>query len=547
MGGFGTVWKAHDTDLDRTVALKIPRKGQLSPLEVEQFFREARAAAQLKHPNIVPVHEVGREEGTIFIVTDLIHGATLDEWLKKEAPDAKETAAMCAVIADALHFAHSRGVVHRDLKPSNVMVDGEGQPHLMDFGLAKRDVGEITMTVEGQILGTPAYMSPEQAQGQTSWIDRRSDIYSMGVVLFELLTRELPYRGGVQQQLRQRIRDDAPSPQKLNSHVPIDLATICLKCLERDPNRRYATAAQLADELRRFLRGEPIVARPISASARAWRWAQRNPALATAGVLTVLLAIGGPLAAISIEGARRTTAAQRNKIQAQLIERNAVVADGERRSNKLSSDNQQLRKELNSLFTANPGIERIVPDWKRKLVENYLKKHEPAIQAALQSNDYAAGAKVRARIGLAYMLTEVDRNEEALAHFQAAAALLSDVIRKAPDEEANRLALADCFMQISALQRAQKRNALSQESARQALSIREELAKRRPENATYQIDYFDSILETDPVATSTKAEDVRAQLEQQWSASPGDLYELSCYLTHRRPLLNTKQQAAESR
>jgi hypothetical protein len=546
MGGFGTVWKARDTELDRTVALKIPRKGQLSPQEVEQFFREARAAAQLKHPNIVPVHEVGREDGTIFIVTDLIHGATLDEWFKDEAPDAKETAAICAVIADALHFAHTCGVVHRDLKPSNVMVDSEGRPHLMDFGLAKRDVGEITMTVEGQILGTPAYMSPEQAQGQTSWIDRRSDVYSFGVVLFELLTRELPYRGGVQQQLQQRIRDDAPNPRKLNSHVPIDLATICLKCLERDPNRRYATAAQLADELRRFLRGEPIVARPISASARAWRWAQRNPALATAGVLTVLLAIGGPLAAISIEGARRTTAAQRNKIQDQLVERNALLADGERRLNEMSIHNQQLQKELTALVTANPGIERIVPDWKRKLVTNYLKQHEPAIQAALQSNNYAASAKVQARIGLAYMLTEVDRTEEALAHFQAAAALLSDLVKKAPDEEANRLALADCFMQISALQRTQKRNALAHESARQALSIREELANRHPEDSTYQVDYFGSILEDDQLATSTKAEEVRTQLERQWSASPDDLYELSCYLTHRRLLLNTKQQEDKS-
>ncbi len=155
VGHFGTVWKARDTELDRTVAIKVPRKDQLDEAETDQFFREARAAAQLRHPNIVSVHEVGREDGTIFIASDYVHGANLQEWLTGQRLTARETAGLCLKIAEALHHAHEQGVVHRDLKPSNIMLDLQGEPHIMDFGLAKRDAGEITMTMQGQILGTP--------------------------------------------------------------------------------------------------------------------------------------------------------------------------------------------------------------------------------------------------------------------------------------------------------------------------------------------------------------------------------------------------------
>ena len=173
-GSFGTVWEARDTTLDRRVAVKIPRKGQLDTLQAEQFLREARATAQLSHPNIVSVYEVGQDDGTVYIVSDLVRGMTLSEWLRDQRPTFHESVELCATMADALHHAHLAGVIHRDLKPSNVMLDEVGEPHVMDFGLAKREAGEITMTVDGQILGTPAYMSPEQARGEGHWSDRRS-------------------------------------------------------------------------------------------------------------------------------------------------------------------------------------------------------------------------------------------------------------------------------------------------------------------------------------------------------------------------------------
>jgi formylglycine-generating enzyme required for sulfatase activity/tRNA A-37 threonylcarbamoyl transferase component Bud32 len=288
VGSFGAVWKARDNELDRNVAIKIPRKGQLDAAETERFLREARAAAQLKHPNIVGVHEVGREDGKVYIVSDLIEGLTLNDWLSGQRPRKREAARLCVKIAEALHHAHEQGVIHRDLKPGNVMLDRQHEPHVMDFGLAKREAGETTMTIEGQIIGTPAYMSPEQARGEGHLVDRRTDIYSLGVILFELLTGELPFRGNPRMLMHQLLTEDPPSPRKLDASIPRDLETICLKCLRREPDRRYRTCRELAEDLSRWLEGEPIEARPVSLLEKCWLWCRRRPAIAAA-IATVLL------------------------------------------------------------------------------------------------------------------------------------------------------------------------------------------------------------------------------------------------------------------
>ena len=279
-GAFGTVWMARDTQLDRTVAVKIPRKEQLDAAQSEQFLREARTAAQLRHPSIVSVHEVGRDGDSLYIVSDLIEGVSLADRFTDRPMGAREAAGLCAKVADALHYAHEAGVIHRDLKPANIMLDAEGEPHLMDFGVAKREASEITATVQGKIFGTPAYMSPEQAKGEGHQADGRTDVYSLGVILFQMLTCELPFRGNQRMLLHHVIHDEPPSPRRLDSRVPRDLETICLKCLEKDPRRRYPTAQAVAEEFRRFLNGAPIRARRVSQGEKLWRWCRRKPVVA---------------------------------------------------------------------------------------------------------------------------------------------------------------------------------------------------------------------------------------------------------------------------
>jgi eukaryotic-like serine/threonine-protein kinase len=289
IGQFGAVWRAKDTRLGRIVALKIPRREEFDDSTRAMFLREARNQAMLEHPNIVRIHEVSDGEGPVYIDSEFINGETLKDRLSGERYPYRRVAEVMATIAGAVHFAHEKGLVHRDLKPGNILLDTEGEPHVADFGLAKHIGGDFTMSITGVILGTPAYMSPEQARGDSRLVDRRSDVFSLGVVLYEMLTGTKPFEGSSQIQLLQQIQSRDPRRLRaVDGKIPRDLETICLKALAKTADRRYATAGELADDLQRFLDGKAIRARPEGYIEKGIRWVQRNQSLAGAGSLAIL-------------------------------------------------------------------------------------------------------------------------------------------------------------------------------------------------------------------------------------------------------------------
>ncbi len=503
-GAFGVVWKARDTKLDRIVAIKIPRLDRMDSDGEAQFLREAQAAAQLKHPNIVRVHEVGRQDDSIYIVNEFIHGVTLADYLTGLRPNFRQAAELCAAIADALQHAHDQGVVHRDLKPANVMLDRNDKPYIMDFGLAKRDVTDVTISVDGKIMGTPAYMSPEQASGHGNSADGRTDIYSLGGILFELLTGERPFRGSFRMLMHQVINDDPPLPRKLNSNVPRDLETICLKCLRKSPDNRYATAAELAADLRHWLNREPIQARPVSRPERLIRWCQRKPAIATLTGLIALVTVAG-FTGITWQWLK----ADRLRVEAEANLKESELQRERRNANfqtAVDAVDTMLTRVADKSLNLVPRMDRV----RRNILEDAAAFYEGFLVEKSDDPDLIAEtARAYTKIGeIRASLDELDKARDAFDH---SINLLEEIVSQYPDEDAYRRRLTFALSARAMFLATNSNISDAIADGKRAIETLQEIVDSQPDNQKDQIQLAQCFCDLGAFLTQTS--DVESAVE----------------------------------
>lgn len=381
-GGMGVVFKARQVGLNRIVALKMILSGNLAgDEEVSRFKTEAEAAAKLDHVGIVPIYEIGEHDGQHYFSMAFIDGESLQDRIRSGPLETRSAAELCAKIATAIAYAHERGVIHRDMKPANVLLDKDSQPKITDFGLAKQVQGDSNLTQTGTVMGTPGYMPPEQAAGNSTEVGPLADVYSLGAILYCLMTGRPPFQAANALDTLMQVVEKAPlSPRDLNPSVPRDLETITLKCLEKTTERRYQSADELASELNRFLRGEPIVARPVSSVERAWRWAKRHRAMAALMAMIIGVAVVAPWVAIrqgqlkkdaNDRRAEAESLATSNKL---LAEKNAEIAERE------SEQRREADKHRNIADEKRLVAEILAEQNRRQLVASQLAQADQLLE-----------------------------------------------------------------------------------------------------------------------------------------------------------------------
>jgi tetratricopeptide (TPR) repeat protein len=483
----GVVYKARQVSLNRLVALKMIRSGVLaSGGELARFRTEAEAVARLRHPNIVGIYEIGEVDGRPFFSLEYAEGGSLSARLADTALTPPQAARLVEALAGAMQAAHSAGVVHRDLKPGNILLTADGTPKITDFGLAKLLGGDSGRTESGAILGTPSYMAPEQARGQSrdAAVGPAADVWALGALLYETLTGRPPFRGpSVLETLDQvRLQEPVP-PTRLQPRTPRDLEVITLKCLEKDPARRYASAGELAEDLRRFLAGEPIRARPTPRWERLWKWARRRPAAAALVVVIALAAlsllglnfwyVGRLRAAVGLADERRQDAL-RGRAEA---ETQRVRAEGYY-DKALAVVDRLLTRVGQQRLAKVPGFE----EERRKLLEDALEFYKGFLQEKDNPDSRVRRETARAYHRTAGLRALLGRLDEAEADYRASLALQRPLCAEFPDSTAEVGELASTLNDLGVLNFQRRRVQQAQEAFDEVLPLWERLAREHPDD-----------------------------------------------------------------
>jgi tetratricopeptide (TPR) repeat protein len=482
-GGMGMVFAARQQRPRRVVALKMILAGRVGGQRLARFRGETEIVARLQHPNIVPIHEVGEHAGRPYFTMEYADGGSLAQKLAAAPLPPGAAAELTEVLARAVHFAHEQGVVHRDLKPSNVLLTAGGVPKVADFGLAKQldaDPDGITpgyRTESGALLGTPAYMAPEQASGDPKAVGRAADIYALGAILYECLTGRPPFKAaGVLETLEQvRSREPVP-PSRLQPGVPRDLQTVCLKCLEKDPARRYASGLDLADDLRRFLEGRPVLARPASPVRRLAKWARRQPvpaALAAACALLLGALVAGALL-------------YQSGLRAAVSRAEAEKAEAHRQQDLAAQNYRQARDTLNRMLARLEGGRLAEVPRLRELQRDLLEDALAFYQAALERQESPEPA-VRLDAAVAYrraadMQQALGQPDAAAENYRRSIALVDGLPAADRDAAESQALVAGCYTNLAVLAGTSGRGDEAERHHRTALAIHERLAQARPDD-----------------------------------------------------------------
>jgi tetratricopeptide (TPR) repeat protein len=483
-GKFGIVYQAYDA-LDRLVAIKI-LKPELaaSPRERARLEEEARRAAAVKHDHVVIIHQVGSTRGFSlpYLVMEYIDGESLSDRLKRQGVlEPRAAARIVQQVARGLAAAHEQGLVHRDIKPSNIMLEkASDRAKITDFGLARViEEGGETSSGSERIVGTPAYMSPEQIS-TPGRLDPRTDVYSLGVVLYELLTGERPFRGVPHMLLQQVVHEEPRSPRKLNDRIPRDVETITLSCLANEPGRRYQTAQALADDLQRWLDGKAIQARPVGMAGKVWRWCRRKPALAGL-TAALLLALVCGVAGVTWQWRRAEANYQRERAQWQRAEASYQVA--------CESFAECVRKIVDDPRLKSGPLE----DLRRVVLQAELLFYQKFVDLQGDSPDFQA-ERARAFMRLGYITQNLDSKERALDPYQQAQAILTDLVRDHPDNRRYRADLALCYNNLGYLYQVLGQPEKAQQADQNSLALRKGLVRDDPADPQYQFNLVQSYL-----------------------------------------------------